>query len=136
MTYLIVLVLWMSSSGFASSTIKSASLPGSSEPRYCSSPIAGANDGGRRRGDPREDVLVVAEPGPALRPLIDFLVREEALDLRHVVNVVVLVEIVLGPGSAVVHEQRRRIRDARLRDELDVIVVERCDRIAMLGAGI
>src|SRR5207249_11307787 len=34
-TYRIVFVLWMSSSGLASSTIRSASLPGSSDPRSC-----------------------------------------------------------------------------------------------------
>src|SRR6266496_5933628 len=39
-TYRIVFVLWMSSSGLASSTIKSASLPGSIEPKSCSMPIA------------------------------------------------------------------------------------------------
>src|SRR5207249_10669816 len=39
-TYRIVFLLWMSSSGLASSTIRSASLPGSSDPRSCSNPIA------------------------------------------------------------------------------------------------
>ena len=34
-TYRTVLVLWMSSSGFASSTMRSASFPGSSEPKSC-----------------------------------------------------------------------------------------------------
>src|SRR5207245_8870014 len=55
----------------------------------------GPDDGGRGCRDARKHVLILAKPGPALGPLIDLLVGEEAPDLRVVVDVVALVEVVL-----------------------------------------
>src|SRR2546426_8555726 len=45
------------------------------------------------------------------------LVGEEAPDLRVVVDVVALVEVVLAERPAVGHEQRRGVGDPRLRGE-------------------
>src|SRR2546430_15183813 len=56
---------------------------------------AGPEHGGRGRGDARKHVLVLAEPRPALGPLVDLLVGDEAPNLRIVVDVVALVEVVL-----------------------------------------
>src|SRR6266545_3258515 len=62
---------------------------------------AGPEHRGRGCRDAPEHVLILAEPGPALGPLVDLLVGEEAPDLRVVVDVVALVEVVLAERSAV-----------------------------------
>ena len=67
---------------------------------------------------------------------VEILVRREPAHLRVAVHVGRFVEVVLGPRSAVLHEQRRRVDDARLRDELHDVLVERHDRQRVLEAGI
>ena len=62
--------------------------------------------------------------------------RHEPPHLRVVVNVVALVEKILAPGTAVRDEQCGRVCDARLRDQLHGILVQRHDRIAVLRSGI
>ena len=55
-------------------------------------------------------------------------------DLRVVVDVVVLVPVVLRPRAAVRDEQRRRVRDPALRDELHDVLEQRYDRAACARA--
>ena len=62
--------------------------------------------------------------------------RNEAPDLRVVVDVKALVEIILRERPPVRHEQRGRVVDARLGDQLHHVLVERHDRIGVLVARI
>src|SRR4029077_14511988 len=62
---------------------------------------AGAQHGRRGRRDAREHVLILTEPRAPLGPLVDLLVREEALHLRVVVDTVTFIKIVLAERSAV-----------------------------------
>ena len=55
----------------------------------------------------------------------DDAARRKAIELRVVQHVRVLVPVVLGPRPAVEDDERRRVRGATLRKELDGVVVER-----------
>ena len=81
----------------------------------------------------RKDVLLVAEPlRAAPRDAIDHRVRHEAPQLGVVVRILAAVEVVLGPRSAVGHQQRRRVGAPLRLEQLHVVVINRIDRDRVL----
>ena len=170
----------MSSSGFASSTCRSASFPASSDPTSLPRPIASApidrrdaqhvvrlhaaardvphlpvhaeslqlavaaesdaaarfDDLLRLLGEQLERVLAVAEPAAAAAaPRRSSSVNGvKCVSFGSLEDVVVLVPVVLGPRAAVLHDQRRRLRRAALREQLHDVLVQRRDRQRVLDA--
>src|SRR5919106_1463731 len=108
----------MFSSGLASSTIRSASLPGSSDPRSLPSPMASHagpaaafHQGLEPGGVFRKRVLVLAEPAarpgprvPTAHVAVELGLRREVAEFLVARHVLVRVEPVLRPRPAVGHE--------------------------------
>src|SRR5687767_15057934 len=95
-------------------------LPVAADPDFA----AHLHDVRRYLGALREDVLVIHEPptgtgtsaqssAPGLRRQL--LVRHETPELRIVIGFVTAIEPVLRPGTSVLHDERRRVLDPRLR---------------------
>ena len=89
-------------------------------------------------GKLREDILLIAEPAArraaarhrrhaTTRLERQLLVGRETLELRIGVRVLLRVEVVLAPRSAVVHQQRRRVGALRPRHEARDVGAERHD---------
>ena len=95
---------------------------------------AGLDQPGVRGRELGKDLLVVAEPGAALRPLIDDVMRDEPAHLGVVVHLRRLVIVVLSKGAAIGHEQGGRVGDAGLRHQCDHVLIKRNDGDAVLVA--
>src|SRR5688500_8850689 len=82
-----------------------------------------------------ERILALVPPARPPQPASEELgARSEARELRISEDVVPLVPVVLGPRSAVLDEQRRRVRGAALAKDLDHVLVERRDGDRVLDA--
>src|SRR5260370_9819491 len=78
------------------------------------------------RGQLGEGVLVLAEPAfPPLGFLVDDFVGREVVQFGVVMHVGRLIKIVFSKGPAIVDDQRGRLSDAGLREDLQNVFVER-----------
>ena len=73
-----------------------------------------------------------AAPHATSRGCREHLVRREAPQLRVVVDVLGRVVVVLSPRPAVRDDERRRVRDAALGEQLHDVLVQRVDRQRVL----
>src|SRR5207249_10630938 len=70
-------------------------------------------------GEFREHVLLFGEPGPALGPCIEEIVRHEAAELGVIVYHRRLVEIILGPWAS--EEERSEEHTSELQSRFDLV---------------
>src|SRR6266849_2887769 len=82
----------------------------------------------------KRELVLTEPPATPFGFFVDDAMRREVVELHVVVNVGGLVEIVFAEGSAVIHDQRRSLRDAGLREHLQHVLATRRRHLPQLSA--
>src|SRR5437660_11827474 len=89
----------------------------------------GALELGHLGGEFRKLILILAEPSwPPFGSLVEDAMRNEVIQIGVVMHFAVFKPEILAEGAAIIHDDRRSLCDASVRQHLDHIVVKGRDR--------